>query len=93
MLGSPSIEATFRPDVWYYLSERTETIAFFDPKILERRIVAIAFDEQDVIRDIATYTEADGRQVDFVSRATPTAGNELSLFQQLFGNLGRFEGQ
>ena len=92
-LGSPSTAATFRPNVWYYMSERTRSVAFLDPKVVKRSIVAITFDDGGAIDDIVTYTEADGREIEVVSRATPTAGNEISLFQQLFGNLGRFENQ
>jgi len=44
------------------------------------------------VEDVFTYTENDRREVELVSRVTPTAGNELSLIQQLFGNVGRFGG-
>lgn len=90
-LGSPSTRGTFRDDVWYYMSERTEAYAFFNPKVIERQIVAVVFDGQGVVDDIVTYNEVDGRKVEIVSRVTPTAGNELTLLQQLFGNIGRFE--
>jgi len=43
-----------------------------------------------VVDDIITYTENDKKEVELVSRVTPTAGNELSIIQQLFGNVGRF---
>lgn len=91
-LGSPSTVGVFRTNVWYYMSERTETLAFFAPELLERKIVAIVFDDRDVVEDIFTYTENDRREVDLVSRVTPTAGNELTIIQQLFGNMGRFAG-
>lgn len=91
-LGSPSTEGVFRENVWYYMSERTETVAFLAPELLERKIVAIVFDDRGVVEDIFTYTENDRREVELVSRVTPTAGNELSLIQQLFGNVGRFSG-
>ena len=91
-LGSPSTEGVFRTNVWYYMSERTETVAFFEPELLERKIVAIVFDDRKIVEDVFTYTENDRREIELVSRVTPTAGNELSLIQQLFGNLGRFAG-
>ena len=90
-LGSPSTTGTFNGRVWYYMMERTESLAFLKPKVVERQIVAIVFDESEVVADIVTYTEADGEEVQIVSRVTPTAGNELSLLQQLFGNIGRFQ--
>jgi len=74
------------------MSERTERTAFFEPKLLERKIVAIVFDDEGVVEDVVTYTENDKKDVELVSRVTPTAGNELSLLQQLFGNVGRFAG-
>jgi len=92
VLGTPSTQGIFRENVWYYMSERTERTAFFEPKLLERKIVAIVFDDEGVVEDVVTYTENDKKDVELVSRVTPTAGNELSLLQQLFGNVGRFAG-
>ena len=89
-LGSPSTVSTFGDKVWYYMSEKTETVAFFDPTLIERHIVAIVFNENNVVEDVVTYTEADGQAVKIVSRTTPTAGNEVTILQQLFGNIGRF---
>ena len=89
-LGSPAATATFQDNIWYYMGERTRQIAFFDPKVLERRIVAIVFDDRDRIADVVTYTEADGKEVRIVSRETPTEGTDFTLLQQLFGNFGKF---
>ena len=89
-LGTPSTSSVFTDNVWYYFSETTEQVAFLDPEVKERKIVAIVFAANDRVDNIHTYTEADGKPVELVSRVTPTAGNELSLFQQLFGNIGRF---
>jgi len=91
-LGTPSTAGVFRKNVWYYMSERTESLAFFHPKLIERKIIAVIFDNNDVVDDIITYTENDKKEVELVSRVTPTAGNEISIIQQLFGNLGRFSG-
>jgi outer membrane protein assembly factor BamE (lipoprotein component of BamABCDE complex) len=89
-LGSPSTESTFNDKVWYYINERTERVAFFDPTLIERKVIAVVFDDRNVVEDVVTYTAADGQDVQIVSRTTPTAGNEVTLLQQLFGNIGRF---
>ena len=89
-LGTPSTSSVFSDKVWYYFTETTERIAFFKPKVRERKIIAIVFALDGRIDNIATYTEADGKPVELVSRVTPTAGNELNFFQQIFGNIGRF---
>ena len=95
LLGSPSAVSTFGNDVWYYINERTEAVAFFKPKVLERQIVAISFTNGDdkIIEKITHYDASDARDIDVVDRQTPTAGTEKTLLQQLFGNVGRFTGR
>ncbi len=89
-LGTPSTSSIFSDKIWYYFTETTEQVAFFEPKVKNRKIIAIVFAPDGRVENIATYTEADGKPVDLVSRVTPTAGNELTFIQQLFGNIGRF---
>jgi outer membrane protein assembly factor BamE (lipoprotein component of BamABCDE complex) len=89
-LGTPSTSSVFTDNVWYYFSETTEQVAFFAPDVKERKIIAIVFADDGRVDNIATYTEADGKEVELVARVTPTAGTELNFFQQLFGNIGRF---
>jgi len=89
-LGTPSTSSVFSDKVWYYYSERVEQVAFFEPEVKERKITAVVFADNGRVENIASYTDADGKDVELVARVTPTAGNELTFFQQLFGNLGRF---
>jgi outer membrane protein assembly factor BamE (lipoprotein component of BamABCDE complex) len=89
-LGTASTSSVFTDNVWYYYSETTEQVAFLAPEVKERKIIAIVFAEDGKVENIATYTKEDGKPIELVSRVTPTAGNELTFFQQLFGNIGRF---
>jgi len=91
-LGTPSAIATFDTDVWFYISTRQERMAFLDPKILERTIVAVEFDKKGNVAGTRRYTIADGRPVHIVGRETPTKGKELTFLEQMFGNFGRFSG-
>ncbi len=90
VLGSPSAVSTFEDSTWYYISKRTEQLAFFNEKVLDLQILAIHFDEEGNIDDIKRYAMEDGRLIDPVTRTTPTSGRELGFLEQLFGNLGRF---
>jgi outer membrane protein assembly factor BamE (lipoprotein component of BamABCDE complex) len=90
LLGSPSSVSTFQGDVWYYISERREKVAFFQPTLLDRRIVAIRFDDKRVVQGMVVYTEDNAKNIQIVDRKTPTAGKELNIFQQFLSNLGRF---
>ena len=90
ILGSPSSIATFGEEVWYYISSQTETLAFFEPEILDQKVIAIAFDDAGRVKTIRTYGLEDAQAIDPVSRTTPTGGREFTIIEQLFGNLGRF---
>jgi len=89
-LGSPTTVGTFDKDVWYYIGQNVERVAFFEPEATDRRILAVKFDPRGTVQQVSQLTLADGKQVALVTRETPTAGNETTLFQDLFGNLGRF---
>lgn len=90
LLGSPSTISSFQDDVWYYIGQKQEQVAFFEPDVLERSIFVVTFDEGDTVQQTKLYTLEDGRVIDPVSRETPTEGRELTVLQQLFGNLGKF---
>jgi outer membrane protein assembly factor BamE (lipoprotein component of BamABCDE complex) len=91
MLGSPSTRATFeKQEVWYYIGEKTETLAFFTPKVLERKILVIQFDKKGVVKDIRKLDASNGKHISLVERITPTKGKELTVLQQILGNVGRF---
>lgn len=92
LLGTPSATATFDDETWYYISARTQQYAVFEREELDRRVLAISFDSTGRVSEVRELGLGDGRNVDVVQRETPTLGNELSIMEQLLGNLGRFEG-
>ncbi len=90
LLGSPSTISTFQDDKWYYIGQKTTQFAFFAPEVLERKIIEISFDPAGVVANSKIYTLEDGQEVDPVDRITPTEGREITFFQQLIGNIGKF---
>jgi outer membrane protein assembly factor BamE (lipoprotein component of BamABCDE complex) len=91
-MGSPSSVSTF-PDAgeaWYYIGKKTEHIAFLEKDIIEQNVIVILFDESEVVKEIKNYDKSDSREIDVVERTTPTGGNKLGFFEQIFGNFGRF---
>lgn len=89
-LGSPSSNGNFGDEVWYYIYEQTETVAFMAPEVKARQIFAIAFDEAGIVKSIDTLDETAGEVIEPAAGATPTAGNKLNFFEQMIANLGRF---
>jgi outer membrane protein assembly factor BamE (lipoprotein component of BamABCDE complex) len=94
LLGSPSTTASIalQGDSYYYISSRIEQTAFLNPVETERQVFAVRFDANDQVVSFANYGMEDGQVVDFSSRKTPTRGKELTIVQQLLGNVGRFKG-
>lgn len=87
-LGSPSAISTFEDRKWYYVGQKSTQFAFFEPEVLERNVLVVTFDGTGKVDETKTYTLADGQIIDPVSRTTPTEGRELTVLQQIFGNLG-----
>lgn len=95
ILGSPSTTSALsgknkQKETWYYIGKRTETLAFFEPTLVEHKILAIKFDERGLVETIAAYDASVGKPVEMVDRVTPTKGKDLGFLQQILGNLGRF---
>lgn len=90
LIGTPSTVSTFDDRTWYYISKRTETTAFFEPDVMDQQVLAIKFTEDGIVDSMHVYGQEDGRTIAYVDRITPTEGHELTIIQQLFGNLGRF---
>lgn len=89
ILGSPSTVATFSDQAWYYIGQRTEDYAFYKPRVMERQVVVVQFDEQGRVAEVKRLDMEDGKPVEMVSRTTPSVSRDLSLMQQIFGNLGK----
>jgi outer membrane protein assembly factor BamE (lipoprotein component of BamABCDE complex) len=87
-LGRPSTTGSFDADAWYYVASTMERFAFYAPKVVDRTVVAVSFDEAGMVTAVNRYGLEDGRIIDLVTRTTPTYGRELTVVQQLFGNIG-----
>ncbi|MEK9671512.1 MAG: outer membrane protein assembly factor BamE [Rhodospirillaceae bacterium] len=90
ILGSPSSITPFDSDVWLYISEKTQSMAFLEPKILERKIVLVRFDKKGVVKETKNLDLSNAKDVLHVQRVTPTAGNEITVWDQILTNFGRF---
>ncbi len=90
-LGSPSTTATvqFQGDSFYYISSRVKTSAFLDNEELDRQILAVRFDQYSQVQSFGQYTLQDGQVIDMNTRETPGRGRELTILEQMFGNLGK----
>jgi outer membrane protein assembly factor BamE (lipoprotein component of BamABCDE complex) len=89
-LGTPSTTATFDNEVFYYISQKRYRAAqFMKPKIVDRHILAIYFDKDGKVQNIANYGLQDGKLFDFVSRTTPTGGKDQTFIGQIIQGVGK----
>ena len=85
VMGTPSTVATLNGEVFYYISQRSERkVAFMNQNVVDQRVIAIYFDRNRQVQRLANYGLQDGRIFDFISRTTPTSGQELSYLTPLF---------
>ncbi|MDQ2083687.1 outer membrane protein assembly factor BamE [Xanthobacteraceae bacterium Astr-EGSB] len=87
VLGTPSTVATLSGEVFYYISQRTEQTSFLPQKEVDRRVIAVYFDKDRHVTRLANYGIKDGKIFDFISRTTPSGGQEqhlLGFFTKMF---------
>ena len=83
-LGSPSTTGTFDNEVFYYISQkRQRSLAFQKLKLVDQRVLAIYFDEEGTVQQVADYGLKDGKVFDFISRTTPTGGKDQTLLGRI----------
>ncbi len=90
-LGTPSTTGSFGTEIFYYISQRkSRTFAWQQPKVVDQRVLAVYFDEEQLVSRVADYGLQDGKVFDFISRTTPTAGRDLTFLGHiLFGGAPR----
>lgn len=92
LLGSPTTVAPFNEDIWYYIGQETEKSGILDPEVVQERIVAVTYNDQGVVENVADI-DNERLNIPVEGAVTKTHGNDLTVMQQLLGNLGRFNPQ
>ena len=89
-LGSPSVTSTFDPNVWFYMNQVKQRVAFRKPTVTARNVTAIVFNkETEMVETVNVYTLKDGKVIAYNARETPTRGREMTVLEQLLGSVGR----
>ena len=83
-LGSPSTTGQFGNEVYYYISQkRARTYEYQRLKLIDQRVLSVYFDDESTVSRIANYGIQDGKVFDFISRTTPTGGQDFTFLKQL----------
>jgi outer membrane protein assembly factor BamE (lipoprotein component of BamABCDE complex) len=73
------------------VSQRTQrTFQFQNPQVVDQNVLAIYFNRSFKVERVANWGLQDGVIFDFISRTTPTGGEEQSFLRNLFRGVTRF---
>lgn len=91
LLGSPTVGGEDVGSDLYYVASRWRHSGMLKPRAIERRLVAITIDENDVVANVETFALEDGQVVVLNRRVTGGGAQGISFIQQLLGNAGRID--
>src|ERR1700710_512620 len=87
-MGTPSTTSTIGGDAWYYIGQKMHrALAFMPAETKDQSVLAVYFDKGGRVTRIANYGMKDGKVFDFVSRTTPTGGQEPSFLKNVMTGL------
>jgi outer membrane protein assembly factor BamE (lipoprotein component of BamABCDE complex) len=87
ILGSPDTKSAITGDAYYYISTTQKTVAFLKPREIDRQVVAVYFDRNQTVEQVAHYGLKHGIVVNYYKGETPARGKDLGFLEQVFGNL------
>jgi outer membrane protein assembly factor BamE (lipoprotein component of BamABCDE complex) len=88
-LGSPDTTSSINGEAYYYISTTQKSYAFFKPWEIDRKVVAVYFNRQATVDNVAQYGLKDGIVVRYAKDETPARGKDLSVLEQIFGNISQ----
>jgi outer membrane protein assembly factor BamE (lipoprotein component of BamABCDE complex) len=88
--GSPTTTAPFNDNAWYYIGQETEKKGILDPKIVKERIFEVSFGQDGIVQAVRELPKGAGLDIPIAREKTVTYGNEVTVMQQMLGNIGKF---
>ena len=90
-LGKPVITQDYGPESWIYVKSKSQKTVLLGQKFLDRTVVRVSFNNEGIATSVDIIPYNKHLKLKIATRKTPTAGQEITVFQQLIGNFGRFE--
>lgn len=88
VLGVPSTVGVLGDSGLYYVQSTMEAVAWRAPEVVDRQIVAIRLDSDEVVTNIERFGLEDGQVVRLSRRVTESAASDIGFIRRLFGNIG-----
>ena len=88
-LGTPNTtSAVPGGNAYYYISSTRKELAFFKPEEVDRRVLAVYFNNTGSVIQVANYGLKDGRIFDYASNETPAYMRDRSFITRFFRGVG-----
>ncbi|WP_108816013.1 outer membrane protein assembly factor BamE [Loktanella sp. Alg231-35] len=91
LFGTPIADRGLQNNTIYYAASHFRNFGPYAPEEVSREVLAIDFDANDRLRNVASYTLDDGRVVVLDRRVTEDGINDVTFLSQLLGSLGRID--
>lgn len=89
ILGAPSAIVSFDENSWIYMSSDIKRVAFQKPEEVNRDILRIRFNNDEVV-EIARLSKDDGKDIVPCQDKTEVKGESLGFFRKYFGGVGQY---
>lgn len=90
-LGTPSTTSTVGNKTFYYIGQTVRRrFQFQRLEVVDQKVLTIYFNKAFKVERIANYGLQDGVIFDFITRSTPTGGEEQSFLRNLFRGVTSF---
>ena len=90
LLGSATSITLFEKESWLYIESKEQKRVFLPAKEIERKVVQITFNSENIVEKVKTLSLDDGQKIALDKTITPVEGKDLSVLDELIGNFGRF---
>ena len=85
--GVPGMSGLQQSSGYYYIHSRVRHMTYKEPEVIERNVVAISFDDENVLTNIGRYSLKDGKIIILSRRVTEGGDITTGALRQLFANI------
>lgn len=93
ILGDPTTKSIFGTKTYYYMERQYKQVAFFTPKLVEQKIVAVEFKPNNIVDKISIYGKDDAKVLSYDAERVTFEGNKVGVLEQMVDNIGKFSSQ
>ncbi len=90
LIGTPTYVPEYTNNTWYYIQRSLAKRAWFEPKVVEQRIVKITFNNKEKVSGASLLQDIHNENINIESKYTKAQGTEQGSLQKFVKNIGRF---